>query len=132
MHPLENQLENQSIPFQKSLLFLKKKPKQNRRNRKKTNLVHAHYCIQAPKAFPKLYVQFRPLPTIPIALTLPVNVFDHKRRITSAGLENISLQLRLMCSVVTSPHCRPKSSLTLMFLSFPSHEISTMWGVHPS
>lgn len=51
MHSLENQLENQLILFQKSLLFLEKKWNRNR-NENKSN--PALYCIQAPTAFPKL------------------------------------------------------------------------------
>lgn len=61
----------------------KKKEKKTEEKERKTNLTPALNCIQAPKAFPKLFVHFRPLPTIPPVSTKSVQLHEQIWRIFS-------------------------------------------------
>lgn len=77
MHPLENQLENQLILFQKSLLFLEKNETEIEM---KTNLALPSIAYRHPR-HSQSFLQFRTPPAF-LALILWVNVLVCKRRVT--------------------------------------------------
>lgn len=115
MHPLENQLENQSIPFFRSLYCSGGKKKQQKteeiERKTKTNLVFALYCIQAPKASQSFMYSS-------LALPLRVNALVCNRCLIRSRFREF------LC-------CDPLKCSALKFLSFPTHDTTTMEGVPP-